>query len=476
MSCVREGRTTRSTNRRQLLLPSNVTASTTVDTADALIASYLLSQSNPSFLRAASGSRTGPRHQPACVDDFVSVVAPPDDSEKDSPVGRITHLRLCEYTTSNVVNGDGADAHIDWDLDPCIGRLDELRRLDVKGCRSIPAELARLKHLEFLFLDSCRGLVNVPPRDISAVKTIYLSGCWNERSLRLFVIWATRFAVNLRTLRCTHLETPPFNPTFLEGIRSNTATCQNLQTLDLKYCGLRQEDLEDLFFDSLLPNSHRYPQLTVLDLANNDIDSLQKIAERIACIPNNNNIDGGGEGGDVNGMTTANTNIRLRQLILTRNPVLERTETSEEHNSIVTVLKYFQELGCLGFPRCSDSNGKGNCGGRGKKRLKAWHPELEYWLRINRCGRVLVEGRMQQQRGVGGGTSRTNDSLVDDDYGDVIALSIWPRVLERAYQTANYGVFQEDLYTSEDDIPYRANRATGLFYLLRHKPDLVGKS
>jgi hypothetical protein len=462
MSSLHEGRPTRT--KRRLLLPSNVTASTCIDTADALIAAYLLSRSNPSF-RAAS-SVAGPRHRPASVDDFVDVSATPgddgaagthghSDGNGSNGPGRITYLRLCDYTwTAKSLEGD---VHSSWDLDPCIGRLDQLRRLDVRGCRSVPPELSRLNHLEFLFLDGCKGLVSLPSRDISTVKTVHISGSWNEPSLHQFVLWATRHLVNLQTLRCTHLEDPPVDPALLEGIRANSAVCHNLHTLDLKYCGLRQDALEGLLFDSLLPNADRYPHLEVLDLANNDIDSLRAIAARIACTPNSHS--------ELEVATKMRAPLRLRQLILTRNPVLERTEECEEHSATITILKYFQELGCLGFPRCRGSSGN-TCDGRGRKTLKFWHPEVEYWLRINRCGRILVEGRRVL------GPARTDHSFTIDKE---IAPTLWPRVLERAYQRANDGVFQEDFYAGQDEIPYTANRATGVFYLLRHMPDLVGQ-
>lgn len=451
----------RNIRQRRLLLPSStVTASPCIDTADALIAAHLLSRSNPSF-----------RHQPAAaVDDFVDVAPESAGFDGDSASGanrrrggrRITHLRLCDYTAATTAGGPDARSPPSWALDPCVGRLDQLQRLDVKKCRSLPEELSTLQRLEFLFLDCCPELTDLPEGDVPATKTVYLSGTWSEASLGRFVPWATEHLVNLTTFRCTHLEDPPVHPALSDGFRVGGTVCRNLRTVDLKYCGLRQDALEGLLFDSLLPNADRYPHLTVLDLANNDIDSLQSVAVRIRALSSNSS-----ERHETNNVTSP---LRLRQLILTRNSVMERTDTPEEHSALTTLLKYFQELGCLGFPRWDGTGGGGgnSCCGRGRKRLKIWHPELEYWLRINRCGRVLVEGRdaapsRDRRRPAGRGL----------DTDGQIALSVWPRVLERAHETANEGVFQEQLYSGDDGSSYSVNRATGLFYLLRHKPDLV---
>ena len=72
--------------------------------------------------------------------------------------------------------------------------------------------------------------------------------------------------------------------------------------------------------------------------------------------------------------------------------------------------------------------------------------DVEYALRINHAGRSIVEG--------GGG-----------HHVGSIPLSLWPTILERAYEESEYSICY-------NEIP---KNATGLHYLLRNGPALAGR-
>jgi hypothetical protein len=73
-------------------------------------------------------------------------------------------------------------------------------------------------------------------------------------------------------------------------------------------------------------------------------------------------------------------------------------------------------------------------------------------LRINRGGRVLVEGNRPLAK---------KDIKTNDKTPDRIPLSLWPQVLELAYKTSPRGF-----------LPKRED-ATALFYLIRNGPVLT---
>jgi hypothetical protein len=144
-----------------------------------------------------------------------------------------------------------------------------------------------------------------------------------------------------------------------------------------------------------------------------------------------------------NSNSNSNTNSsssELRTLCLAGNPCFSNLKTTSssslDHSVVISLLKYFKRLQWLGHTQESSIRPTS---------------EIDYWTKINRGGRFLVDG--------GGGGSNNADS---DGGGKMLPLNLWPKVLERSYRTS-FGV------------PYHTTTggtydATAMFYLIRDGP------
>ena len=73
--------------------------------------------------------------------------------------GKVTELTL---GYSKVVE-NGRDDSSFWDLPDSIGELNNLRKLVLCHCQSLPPSICQLQHLEVLELHNCRGKHNFAP-------------------------------------------------------------------------------------------------------------------------------------------------------------------------------------------------------------------------------------------------------------------------------------------------------------------------
>eukprot|EP00536_Pseudo-nitzschia_multiseries_P004645 jgi/Psemu1/10448/gm1.10448_g len=137
----------------------------------------------------------------------------------------------------------------------------------------------------------------------------------------------------------------------------------------------------------------------------------------------------------------------LRTLNLQHNPILKRrTGVPREQEAFEALLmRYFPVLGSL------------------TPSWENWDAPIEHLLRINRGGRVFVEGiPMPPSTSVAcrdGPTNRNNDAQ-PDSFQTNLPLGMWPLVLHRAYETSPKGF-----------LPPRKD-ATALYYLVRNGPAL----
>jgi len=79
-----------------------------------------------------------------------------------------------------------------------------------------------------------------------------------------------------------------------------------------------------------------------------------------------------------------------------------------------------------------------------------YDPDVEYALSINHAGRNIVEGNGDRP----------------------LPLSVWPIVLERSFEKSGYvKIYYDDYGTIKEE----QKHPTGLYYLLRNGPALVGR-
>jgi len=171
---------------------------------------------------------------------------------------------------------------------------------------------------------------------------------------------------------------------------------QNLEELKLCNCGLTEDHLETLLLD-ILP---RFPKLAKIGVYDNKIETLQKISNRIIENTSTNTNTNGGEPFVLSRSTTTTTTTgdrhhQLRHLDLTFNPVNNTEQLVEERASLKIILRAFR--GLYGFPMLSRLTRIG------------YDSELDYLLRINCAGRVLIEG------GGGGVTATATTATTDVD-------------------------------------------------------------
>jgi hypothetical protein len=327
--------------------------------------------------------------------------------------GRVTELTLGPKVLSTF-----------WELPESIGQLEQLKRLSLCHCSSLPASLGKLDNLESMELVDCKAEEMMlsplfhrndfsfdpkgrfPRLDSLEIK----GGVWKGETMTGFVQWISRNdnMPNLHHLRCCSLDGSLLQEIFdvLGGDETGKKnfSLRNLNWLEFSFCKMTDEDLERLLFH-VIP---LYPNLATLSVAGNGIRSLQFLLKRAAA--------------------SSSLSHSLRTLKLDHNPIMKYRNEDLEIMAFALLLKHLLPLvGSLST-------------------WENWDAPIEYLLRINRGGRILMEG----SEGCDSGSKRK------------LLLSAWPAVLETAYKTSSKGY-----------IPERKN-ATALFYLIRHGPALTG--
>jgi len=301
-----------------------------------------------------------------------------------------------------------------YDLPAGVSRLQELNSLEVIGnCRSLPvADLCGLPHLQELCLNRCSDLLEKFPL-----------GMMLPRLKRLYVRdCRLKSTSSSRLFKWMASQLPVLETLAFHYIEETEPDCvlTALTTLDFRFQNSLKRinfigcnDLADHHLETLLLQiSTKFPNVSYLDLEGNNIRSVRPVVDKIKTTGNDD------------GNCFISKSIRC--LDLNCNPIMENVRKDpEEKRALLSFLQTFNTICKLGV--CD------------------YDPEVEYALRMNQAGRGIVE--------VGGGTD--NRSL---------SLSVWPIVLERSYSKSS-------------EIYHRRGRknATGLYYLLRDGPALIGR-
>jgi hypothetical protein len=297
-------------------------------------------------------------------------------------------------------------------LPPIIIRLEMLQNLMVANCRSLPAELSKLQHLQTLYLTRCCELVlNFPVQmELRNLKYFRLTLTRiPESTSSPFFVWLTTKLPNLHDLHFLCLYGGEIRPLFMTVNEKRFQ--DNLLTICMGFCSFEEEPTPVVTrFDTIISKIHpRFPNLRSIQLDYNGIESIQPIVEKFE--------------------TEQKVPSSLRVLSLYVNPVLKNIKDDpKERAAAMSLLKICNTIYSLGG------------------RIKEDYPsDIEYELRINHAGRNAV--------------------AVNDDRP--IPISLWPTILERAYENSHQ-IYEYNSEKKEKD-------ATGLYYLLREGPALIGR-
>ena len=225
----------------------------------------------------------------------------------------------------------------------------------------------------------------------------------------------------------------------LETLRTTDFNFQdNLKVLTMRSCNIDDHRFETLWFD-VVP---RFPNLSCLNLDLNRIESVQVIVDRI-------------EKSDKQKTHFVVSNNSLRILHLENNPVVQDDDDSmfvlgrnpKEVAALVSFLATYNTIYRLSvdsfdsFCRRLDNNNY-------DERLLAYCKDVKYALTMNHAGRRIVESC---RRG--------------DKNNKPLPLSMWPYLLERAFETSDrIGGYET------------TNDPTGLHYLLCNGPALSSRT
>jgi hypothetical protein len=276
-------------------------------------------------------------------------------------------------------------------------------------------ELSQMQNFHRLSLGACDDLFdNFPVQmELRNLKRLSVSGTHipGDTSSPFFV-WLKSKLSSLYDLRFVD-----YLLDFLVTVEE-TRFKDNLKMLTLDSCNLECKPFGPLFQTLMLNILPRFPKMVALNLCNNNIKSIHPVV--VDMLENERKIPS-----------------TLCVLGLYGNPVMENIKDDpKEKEAVMSLLKTFNMIYNLGGA-CFCPN----------------DTDIDYELSMNHAGRDRVVGE-----GVGNGDRS-------------IPLSLWPKILERAY---------EKFHQIHDDGTYYPNKkqqkdARGMYYLLREGLALIGR-
>jgi hypothetical protein len=299
-------------------------------------------------------------------------------------------------------------------LPPIVIRLVMLQNLMVDYCRSLPVELSQMQNLHRLSLGQCSDLIDNFPVQMELRNLKYFrlhSTRIPESTSSPFFVWLKTRLPSLNDLGFVDYpreeETSKIFDFFLTVKEKRFK--DNLRSICMDCCATENELAHfQPQFDTIVTKIRpRFPNLRSIKLPDNYIESIQPIVEKFKTAP-----------------TVLSS---LRVLSLYDNPVLENIKDDpEERAATMSLLKNCNSIYNLGGDK------------------EDYPADLEYELRINHAGRSIIE--------------------VGCDDNRSIPFSLWPTILERAYEKSHQ-IYEYSKNKEKD--------ATGLYYLLREGPALI---
>lgn len=317
-------------------------------------------------------------------------------------------------TVTTLILGRDLDRTIpnSWQLSQKIGNMVGLEKLVLCNCLFIPLEIAKLTSLNSLELWNYDGQIDFPPVEILSLTLLSIrGGTWNRTQISVLLDWVATYLPRLQSL-CFFQLPRETTKLFVEELKEfDLSNLINLRRLQIQNCGLIEDDARNIIFN-LLP---LHPEIISLHLLDNDIACLQTI-------------------GDTANSIKCSMLSKLLCINLSGNPCFPNLESPEsvDHTAVISLLKNFNNLVCLGYSKDSKIQPTS---------------EIEYRAKLNRGGRFLVEG--------GSGVDRK-----------MLPLNLWANVLERGYRTSNGGPHAFTLLGEDDP----THDATAIYHLIRKGP------
>jgi hypothetical protein len=203
---------------------------------------------------------------------------------------------------------------------------------------------------------------------------------------------------------------------------------------------LTNDSLKTVMID-VLP---KFTKLSVINLCVNLIESVQPIMNII----NNNNGEDSKEL-----YVTPSPKSQLRDLYLSYNPIFKNMKDDPvEKMAMLSFLQTFNTICNLGGSKLSINEIY-------NPQMGEYDRDIEYALRINHAGRSIIECKINASTD---STASTNDG----GRSSSISLSMWPTILEHAYETSHH-IY---CWGEHDKTEKRsAKSADGLYYLCCNK-------
>jgi hypothetical protein len=336
--------------------------------------------------------------------------------------GRIIRLELRNY--DNAISFPANIGRID--VPAIIGRLERLTDLKVFKPRSLPAEeLSKLSQFRTLELFDCSSDIfnNFPIQmKLRYLKKLRVTDIQieSESVYSPFFTWMTSQLPSLEVLDFVKMKKNETN-FIIDHLVTNDVICFQES---LKYLGMQNCQVNDTIFETIMFKiCPKFEKLSELRLHFNQIKTIQNIVNKIK----SNN-------------TTEFVPLKsLRILNLRLNPIFEKMkeENPKEKTAMLSFLQSYNSI-------C-------NIGGYIKQHYDS---DIEHALDINHAGRKrIVEGSA-------GTCSADGRSLR-------FPLSMWPTVLECAYENSFQIYCRTDGYP-DDDIKDQNRSADGVYDVFRY--------
>lgn len=308
---------------------------------------------------------------------------------------------------------DGIHDIASYCLPAGVTRLQQLDSLEVIGnCRSLPiANLCSLPHLQELCLNRCSDLLEKFPIGMTLPRLKRLY----LRGCRLKETASSQLFAWMAS------QLPVLERLAFHYIKEMEPECilDALRSLEFPFQNTLKRinfigcpDLGDDHLALLFRVVTKFPNFYCLDLEGNNIRSVRPLVEKI-------------KQSDNDGCGFVSKSICCMDLFC--NPIMENVRKDpEEKKALLSFLRTFNTIYNLGVCSCNS--------------------DVEYALRMNQAGRRVVE-----VGDVGAGNR-------------FLPLAGWPAVLERSYAKSG------EIYHRRGQ-----KNATGLYYLLREGPALIGR-
>lgn len=272
-----------------------------------------------------------------------------------------------------------------YELPTDIIRLQMLRSLSIRDCKSISSQIRNLSHVFYLSFDKSSQLLNenFPEYlEVPNLTDLFIHRCAIQRPSP-FLNWFAQQLPKLAAFGLFRVERSTSVPVL--DLICSVRSYHQMISLTMEHCELREKELGQILLQLRNLRNIKY-----IYLGHNKIESVRTIVDFIH-----------------QPKASFVVSKSIQTLDLSDNPIMDIMNGSPtEKKAFLSLLEAFKTIHTLGYHASREP----------------YDSDIKYALRINHAGRILIEDD----------GSNTNSS---DGSGNCIPLplSIWPLVLERSY-------------------------------------------